>query len=119
VKPKYNQNETKYISVYLYLDRSQEIIVKAKYICYKKIRNEVTNRKSASARDYVKENGRYVGWGFHQFIKRDYLLSKTNELLPNNKLTLCFVIEFNDSKTFNYKSLNLTNSLIRLSVISR
>ena len=89
--PNYTKDGINYIKVFLYLVKSNASIIRVKYsVCVKDINNEDINKFVTNLSEYTADDS---GWGFHHFIKRDYLLLNKNELLPNNVLTLCLVIE--------------------------
>jgi hypothetical protein len=94
------------VYVCLRLTYSQESKVRVKYNCFIKNYKNYNNYESETIlRDFgVSEKSL---WGFR--LKRDKVLS---EFLSNNKLTVCYGIEANDSNC--YMRYNFEHSIIKL-----
>ena len=87
VYPKGLDAESKdYVSLYLCLASCEETEVHAefKFSILNARRIKSVKRRSRNVRRFVQRGV----WGFKMFIRRDFLLDKANELLPNDKLTL-------------------------------
>lgn len=87
VNPKGLDEESKdYISLYLLLVASNkaEVRAKFKFSIINAWREETKAMESQRAYRFVQAKD----WGFKKFIRRDFLLDESNNLLPDDKLTI-------------------------------
>uniref|UniRef100_A0A0K0F3J7 Speckle-type POZ protein-like (inferred by orthology to a human protein) n=1 Tax=Strongyloides venezuelensis TaxID=75913 RepID=A0A0K0F3J7_STRVS len=103
VYPNGDEEESKeYVSVYLTLLKPDKAKGKYKFSILNDKKEEKNVKFVTESEDFVKD----IGLGFSQFVKRDFLLNKSNGLLNNNKLTIrC------EAEIFELESENHENSI--------
>jgi speckle-type POZ protein len=110
INPYYNKEGVDYVSVYLHSVSSNGSIVRAKYfLSIIDNKNDKKITRNTSEHDYL--DGK--GFGFSLYIKREELINRKLELLPNNKLSLFFDIDLvnnNDKNTIGYDFKNFFNN---------
>uniref|UniRef100_A0A0N5CBU0 BTB domain-containing protein n=1 Tax=Strongyloides papillosus TaxID=174720 RepID=A0A0N5CBU0_STREA len=93
IYPKGDEKDSnEYVSVYLMLLEPDK--AKAKYRF--SILNEEERARNIYESKEVKEFGKNNGWGYSKFVKRSFLLNKSNGLLINEKLTILCELEIFD-----------------------
>lgn len=110
VDPNHSEDDVKYLSVYLMLKKSQKSSVRSDFCVF--IINDKDEEKHkivSGVKDFAKPNSDN-GCGYRHFITKDELLTNRKELLPQNKLTLCFDSKaFDEIDSINYKNFNFEN----------
>uniref|UniRef100_A0A0K0FNX4 Speckle-type POZ protein-like (inferred by orthology to a human protein) n=1 Tax=Strongyloides venezuelensis TaxID=75913 RepID=A0A0K0FNX4_STRVS len=102
------ENWKKYVSIYLMLNKPNEAKVKFRLSILNENKEE-ENVRIISNVIVIKKN---KGWGFTNFIERDFLLNESNGLLINDKLTILCEAEIIEVKSENHDnsetSINIT-----------
>uniref|UniRef100_A0A0N5B3M8 MATH domain-containing protein n=1 Tax=Strongyloides papillosus TaxID=174720 RepID=A0A0N5B3M8_STREA len=92
-----NEDSKEYVSVYLTLLKPDKAKAKYRFSILNDEGEEKNVKFDTDFRDFVKNKG----WGYPEFVKRDFLLNKSNGLLINDKLTIICEAEIIDLKTEN------------------
>ncbi|XP_058805412.1 speckle-type POZ protein-like [Phymastichus coffea] len=93
----FDKSYENFISLFLKLESCDQYVVKVKYkFC-------ILNSKRSKTHEMGSETDRLFtpgcDWGFREFISRDTLFDKSNNLLPDNKLTIYCEIDVNRRTT--------------------
>uniref|UniRef100_A0A0K0F3C2 Speckle-type POZ protein-like (inferred by orthology to a human protein) n=1 Tax=Strongyloides venezuelensis TaxID=75913 RepID=A0A0K0F3C2_STRVS len=98
-----NKDSKEYVSVYLELLKPNIAIVKYKF----SILNEKGEEKNIFDSAYTGEFGYNVesfSWGFTKFVKKDFLLDRSNGLLINDNLAILCEAEIVELKSENHEN---------------
>uniref|UniRef100_A0A0N5B281 Speckle-type POZ protein (inferred by orthology to a human protein) n=1 Tax=Strongyloides papillosus TaxID=174720 RepID=A0A0N5B281_STREA len=94
-----NEESKEYVSVYLALLRPGNAKAKLRF-CILNDKEEEKNVSFCPVMEYFKDKG----WGFLAFIKKDFLLNKSNGLLVNDILTILCEAEIIDITSGNHEN---------------
>uniref|UniRef100_A0A0N5B6T1 BTB domain-containing protein n=1 Tax=Strongyloides papillosus TaxID=174720 RepID=A0A0N5B6T1_STREA len=91
------EKSKEYVSVFLTLLKPEKAKTKYRFSILNDKEEEKNVKFDTESKDFVKNEG----WGYPEFVKRDFLLNKSNGLLINDKLTIICEAEIIDLKTEN------------------
>uniref|UniRef100_A0A0K0EZY8 Speckle-type POZ protein-like (inferred by orthology to a human protein) n=1 Tax=Strongyloides venezuelensis TaxID=75913 RepID=A0A0K0EZY8_STRVS len=101
-----NENSKEYISVYLTLLKPDKAKAKYRFSILNDKKEEKNVKFVTESKDFVKD----IGLGFSQFVKKVFLLDRSNSLLFNDKLTLVCeaeIIKLESENPRNFKSYDV------------
>uniref|UniRef100_A0A0N5BZ90 BTB domain-containing protein n=1 Tax=Strongyloides papillosus TaxID=174720 RepID=A0A0N5BZ90_STREA len=88
------EKSKEYVSVFLTLLKPEKAKVKLRF----SILNDKEEEKNISIEDNIIDLNKGSGWGFPNFVKKDFLLDRSNGLLINDKFTIICEAEITDLK---------------------
>uniref|UniRef100_A0A0K0F368 Speckle-type POZ protein-like (inferred by orthology to a human protein) n=1 Tax=Strongyloides venezuelensis TaxID=75913 RepID=A0A0K0F368_STRVS len=101
IYPNGSKEELKeYVSVFLILLKPDKAKVKFRF----SISNDKGENKNTKNEDNINVLVKKEGWGFHDFVKKNFLLDKSNGLLNNDKLTILCEAEIVELESENYEN---------------
>uniref|UniRef100_A0A0K0FD85 Speckle-type POZ protein-like (inferred by orthology to a human protein) n=1 Tax=Strongyloides venezuelensis TaxID=75913 RepID=A0A0K0FD85_STRVS len=97
-----NEESKEYVSVYLELLKPNTAIIKYRFSILndKGEEKNIFDCEDTGEFDYIVES---YSWGFPKFVKKDFLLDRSNGLLINDKLTILCKTEIFEFKSENHE----------------